>query len=321
MVVKSKIEGLNEWLFMENIPDAFFSGNTITEKNVIIERSPANIVSYQLSSAGLFLTYSEMKFTKPTRIYSSVEGEAITSEFMFCYPSGSRKIGAFGNSHHNLRFVAPINTMHELKPGVDYTFFQMILSKAYYYRLMDRHSSLHGNFVQHIEKALSVSNTPQNKMVTSDMQRIISEIREGKKTGELRRLHTEAKVLALLIYQIEQLNKEQFEDKKVLKDADVDKLECARAILEVRFINPPTQRELALEVMLNETKLRRGFKECFAITIYDYITRLRMELAKSLLLEEQKTIYEVALLTGFRHQANFSTAFKKYFGVSPSEMI
>ncbi|TDQ09775.1 helix-turn-helix transcriptional regulator [Pedobacter metabolipauper] len=320
MIVKSKIEGLNEWLFIEDIPDAFAPGNTISEKKVTIERAPIKMVNYQLSSGGLFLMYSEMKFTEPIRIYTAVEGETITSQFIFYYPASARKMNPHGGSRHNIRFIPSSSATYELKAGVDYTYFMMVISKEYYYKLIDRHSSLHEEFVQEIEKGLSASYAAQDMLVTAEMQRIIFELREDKKTGELKRLHTEAKVLELLIYQIEQLNNEQPEGGKLLREADIEKLEHARAILEMRFADPPTQRELAMEVMLNESKLRRGFKEYFATTIYDYITRLRMELAKTLLLEERKTIYEVALITGFRHQANFSIAFKKYFGISPSDV-
>ena len=320
MIVKSKIEGSNEWLFIEDIPDTFMAGNTISEKKVTIERSPINMQNYQLSSGGLFLMHSEMKFTDTVRIHTEVVGETVTSQFIFYSPVSSKKMPFYGSSRHNIRFIPSSNASYELKAGVDYTYFLMVLSKAYYYKLIDRHSSLHEDFVLEIEKGISTSYAQQDMQVTPEMQRIIMELHDGKMTGELRRLHTEAKVLELLIYQIEQLNSEQADDQKILKENDIQKLEMARLILEARFTDPPTQKELAQEVMLNESKLRKGFKEYFATTIYDYVTRLRMELAKNLLLEERKTIYEVSMLTGFRHQTNFSVAFKKYFGISPSDI-
>ncbi len=320
MIVKSKIEGSNEWLFIEDIPDVFAAGNTISEKKVTIERSPIKMENHHLSSGGLFLMHSEMKFNEPVRIHTEVIGETITSQFVFFAPASVKKVPVYSASRHNIRFIPSSSSSYELKPGVDYTYFLMVLSKAYYYKLIDRHSSLHEDFVQEIEKGLSVSYVPHDMQATPEMQRIIFELHEGKKTGELRRLHTEAKVLELLINQLEQLNNEQPEESKILRDADIEKLEMARLILEDRFTDPPTQKELAQEVMLNESKLRKGFKEYFATTIYDYVTRLRMELAKTLLLEERKTIYEVTMLTGFRHQTNFSIAFKKYFGIPPSDI-
>lgn len=318
MIVKSKIEGLNDWLFIEEIPDRFSPGNTISEKKVTIERWPIRMTNHQLTSGGMFIMHSEMKFSEPVQIFTGIEGETVTSQFVFYAPSG--KLKYHGASRHNIRFVPSMSASYELKAGIDYSYFLMVLSKEYYYKLVDRHSSLHEDFVQEIEKGLSVSYALNDMQATPEMFRIINEIREVKKTGELRRLHTEAKVLELLIYQIEQLNSETFEKNRLLKDTDIERLELARNILDRQFINPPTQRELAMEVMLNESKLRRGFKEYFSTTIYDYITRLRMELAKRLLIEDGKSIYETSLLTGFKHQANFSIAFKKYFGIPPSDV-
>lgn len=320
MVVKSKIEGSNEWLFIEDIPDKFSAGNTISEKKVTIERSPVKMTNFQLISGGLFLMYSEMKFSESVRIYTGIEGETVTSQFIFYYSNSTRKNHFHGSGRHNIRFIPSGDATYELKEGTDYSYFLMVLSKDYYYKLIDRHSTLHEDFVQDIEKGLKASFAPVDMQVTPEMHRIINEIKEVKKTGELKRLHTEAKVLELLIYQIEQLNNEQSEGNKILRENDIQKLELARTILENRFTDPPTQRELAMEVMLNESKLRKDFKEYFATTIYDFITRKRMEMAKTLLLQEGKTIYEVALLTGFKHQANFSIAFKRYFGISPSDL-
>ena len=72
--------------------------------------------------------------------------------------------------------------------------------------------------------------------------------------------------------------------------------------------------------MLNEFKLRSGFKQYFGSTIYDYITRLRMEVARKLIVQESKNMYEVGIEVGFKHQASFTNAFKKYYGILPSEV-
>ncbi|MNY63971.1 Regulatory protein PchR [compost metagenome] len=73
-------------------------------------------------------------------------------------------------------------------------------------------------------------------------------------------------------------------------------------------------------MLLNEFKLRNGFKQHFGTTIYNYITRIRMEEAKRLILNENKNMYEVSTIVGFKHQASFTHAFKKYYGLLPSEI-
>lgn len=46
--------------------------------------------------------------------------------------------------------------------------------------------------------------------------------------------------------------------------------------------------------VLNEFKLKQGFKAYYGTTVYGYITRLRMETAKKMILYDRKSIGEVA---------------------------
>lgn len=63
------------------------------------------------------------------------------------------------------------------------------------------------------------------------------------------------------------------------------------------------------------------FKEFTGCTALEYITRTRMEKAHDLLLTEpDKDISKIASAVGYSNNAYFATAFKKYFGVSPSKL-
>jgi AraC-like DNA-binding protein len=320
MIIKSKIKEFDEWLFMEEIPDTYLPDRVVTEKKVSLKRHPVEMTSRQLSASGIFLLYADMKCESPIHIHTEVTGETVTSQFVFYKLPSFKKLSIPGRSRHNIRYIPTSVREYEMKAGVDYSYFLMVLSKDYYFHLINRHSSLHEDFVQEIEKGEYVSFTDNDLLVTPEMIRIINDLKEGQKTGEVRRLHTEAKLMELLIYQLEQLNTSTEDAGSSLKPADIEKLEEARNILDANFVSPPPQKELSQIVALNESKLRRGFKEYFATTIYDYTVRLKMEYARKLLLEEKKTITETAELTGFNHQNNFSSAFKKYFGISPSDI-
>lgn len=320
MVIKSKIKGLSDWLFIEDIPDLYAPDNILTDKKITIERAPLQMENFQLASAGIFLLHSQMKCDQPVQIYTEIEGETVTSQFIFYKIPAVKKLNIFGRSRHNIRYIPSAVHEYEMKTGVEYAYFLMVLSKDYYFKLINRHSSLHDEFVQEIEKGGYTSFAPKDLMVTPEMMKVITELKDANKTGELRRLHTEAKIMELLIYQLEQLNAQDVAQARSLRTEDITKLEQARAILEEQFIDPPSQKELSLLVAMNESKLRREFKEYFATTIHDYVVRLRMEYARKLLLEEKRTIHETAELTGFNHQNNFSSAFKKYFGIPPSDI-
>ncbi len=323
MLIKSRLEGIDDWLFKEEVPDTYIPNYRLEEKKISITDNPIFLNNHQLTTGGLFMMHSEMYFDKPTQIYTEVEGETITSQFIFYKKAVDQMRGKpnalYGRSRHNIRYIPTTRSEHEVKENIDYMYFLIVLSKDYYFNLIDRHSILHEDFVREIELGRYTSFSSEDFFVTLEMRRVIDDMVNCRQEGELKRIHTEARILELLMYQLEQLGGRE-QEQELIKGDDIFKLEQARDVLKTRFTAPPTQKELSREVGLNEFKLRRGFKEYFGITVYDYITRLRMEKAKQLLLEELKSISEVSAIVGFSHQNNFSIAFKKYFGLPPSEI-
>lgn len=323
MLIKSRLEGIDGWLFKEEVPDSYIPNYRLEEKNVSITDNPIFLQNHQLTSGGLFMMHSEMHFDRPTQIYTEVEGETITSQFIFYKKAIDQMRGKpnalYGRSRHNIRYIPTTRSEHEVKENIDYMYFLIVLSKDYYFNLIDRHSILHEDFVREIERGQYTSFSSEDFFVTLEMRRVIDDMVNCQQEGELKRIHTEARILELLMYQLEQLGGRE-QEHELIKGDDIFKLEQARDVLKERFSVPPTQKELSREVGLNEFKLRRGFKEYFGITVYDYITRLRMEKARQLLLEELLSISEVSAIVGFSHQNNFSIAFKKYFGLPPSEL-
>ncbi|WDF70770.1 AraC family transcriptional regulator [Sphingobacterium oryzagri] len=318
MLVKSKIVELDEWLFVEEIPDSYMPDKPLVEHRVDIKRAPVHMTNFQLSTSGLFVLYTQMSFDQKVHIHTEIEGEAITSQFIF-YKTADSKL-PYGMSRHNIRYIPSVKTVHEVKEGIAYSYFIAVISKEYYLNLIKRDSLLHKHFVDDMELGKYASFSEEDLMATYEMQHTISELVESKKTGEIRRLHTESRVVELLMYQFEQYNEKSQQQLPLFNDDDVSRLEQARQILEQRLANPPTQKELATEVLMSESKLRKDFKEYFSVTIHDYLTRVRMEKARAYLVEDKMSVYEVALLTGFGHQNNFSSAFKKYYGISPGEL-
>jgi AraC-like DNA-binding protein len=56
----------------------------------------------------------------------------------------------------------------------------------------------------------------------------------------------------------------------------------------------------------------------FDINVSDYINNIRLEHAKSMLLNPELTISEVAYKSGFSSPNYFSTVFKNKYGLSPN---
>ncbi|SFW19177.1 AraC-type DNA-binding protein [Sinomicrobium oceani] len=321
MLIRARIENHNEWLFLEDIPEKYVSNHRLSERQVSIRHAPVHMKNYQLSTNGLFLLYSEMNFSETVRIETEVSGDAIASQFIFCKDKtgGASRGSRYRQSRHNIRYIPAQRQFYEVRPDQEYIYFLIVLSRDYYFNLVDTGTPIHENFIGEIDKGTPASFIGEDLYVTPEMRKSIDGIRECKQDGDLKRMFTDARVMELIMYQLEQFSQFLKDEKNLLQDEDVSKLEYVREFLEQHYISPPTQRELSRMAAINESKLRTGFKRYFGTTIYDFITRLRMVEAKRLIVEERKNnMYEVATSVGFKHQASFTNAFKRYYGFPPS---
>ena len=62
------------------------------------------------------------------------------------------------------------------------------------------------------------------------------------------------------------------------------------------------------------------FKKYTGYNLWEYVIKLRMEESKTLILNTDLRRYEIAERVGYESPEHFSKIFKKYFGVSPSEL-
>ena len=82
----------------------------------------------------------------------------------------------------------------------------------------------------------------------------------------------------------------------------------------------PLTREVLAEVAgFSVPHFHRIFTKATGLNMYDYIRRVRLLRAGRKLRMGAVDITEVALAAGYRTHASFSKAFKREFGLSPSE--
>lgn len=76
---------------------------------------------------------------------------------------------------------------------------------------------------------------------------------------------------------------------------------------------------LCMELGMSRAALFNKMKTITGSGAKEYITKLRLEKAKSLIENSNLTIAEISEKTGFASQSYFSTAFKNYTGMTPSQ--
>jgi len=108
-----------------------------------------------------------------------------------------------------------------------------------------------------------------------------------------------------------QASGKQMEDQALIHAAD--------GIIQENLRTPLTQKALANLLQVPECRLVAVFKQCFAMSPHEYISRQRLEKAEQLISTTTLSLAVIAEELGFSSPANFSTAFKKYKGISPRQ--
>jgi len=93
-------------------------------------------------------------------------------------------------------------------------------------------------------------------------------------------------------------------------------------IMERHLDDPNLKVEaLSREMGMSQSKFYKKIKEITGYNISEYVRKTRMERARQILLSEDTTITQVMYRVGISSSSYFTSAFKKEFGMNPSEYI
>jgi AraC-like DNA-binding protein len=143
-------------------------------------------------------------------------------------------------------------------------------------------------------------------------------------SDSLENIYINAQTQMLLLYSMECMTgtkEDVFSSKFLANEADREKIAKAREILLMHISEPLTIKALSRKVAINECYLKKGFKEMYGTTIFDFFQSQRMEHAKYLLYEKRVSVTDVSSLLGYSSISHFSTAFKKHTGLKPCELL
>ncbi len=144
---------------------------------------------------------------------------------------------------------------------------------------------------------------------------VLEELTNCPYHGGLKKMYKEAKVMELLALQFGELH--HCPPPPRLCQRTKEGLYAAREILKTRRKNPPTISELAKEVGLSESLVKKGFRILFETTPHAFVLSCRLEQAQELLLQKDLTVSEIAWQLGFCDPAHFVRQFKSRFGLTP----
>ena len=313
-------------VFRQDFTQQDFESESFRIEPLELELDFGTIKSRQWFFNGIKMSYSESVFNEPVVLDWAGDTEMITMHFNL---QGKISLlhkdmpGSFelaGNQHNMFygREAAGQLKVEELRSRS----FLIQLSRAAFLDIARDGNDAIKRFADMGEAGKPVAFSDANLNIDLNLQNCINAILRYNFAGKLQRMFFYSKTIEMLVLQAESFDKTLNQQKAYLKkDYDKERILFARDYLIKNLDCPPTLTELSRIAGINEYKLKRGFKESFNQTVFEYLSEVRLETARIDLLERNKSITEIAFQLGYSSLQHFSAAFKKKFGVSPNKVV
>lgn len=138
-------------------------------------------------------------------------------------------------------------------------------------------------------------------------------------SGKMAQILMETSVVQIILWQLHALFGVSESTRPTgLSQRDRDVGVAMKEYLTDTFLEDHSLTSLARYFGVNANKLMFLFRKCYGMSIFEYISELKMEYAMQLIREDRKFVTEAARILGYKNPHHFSAAFKKKFGVCPS---
>jgi AraC family transcriptional activator of pyochelin receptor len=173
-------------------------------------------------------------------------------------------------------------------------------------------------FLQTAGQQQPVSLNGISQVAGMEMLTIIDEILYCTYPAVIRKKYLSYKVKETLILALQKIVHPPSQKAIYLPEKIASRIYEAREILSKNLNTNHTLADLSGLVGLSIYNLKKGFKIIYGLTVTDFLHEARMQKARLLLSETDLPVSRIAAATGYTHPFAFSSAFKKYFGYTPS---
>lgn len=95
-------------------------------------------------------------------------------------------------------------------------------------------------------------------------------------------------------------------------------IKAALQFIEHHYTEPINVEDIAKYIGISPTYLFQQFKKVLSDTPMGYVNRVRLEKSKSLLLDSDYSVMDIAMACGYNSVSYFNYTFKKHMGISPT---
>ena len=270
---------------------------------------------------GLQMTYMHGRLEAPLQTDLLVERPWIAFYYQLEGDMASRKcalrplhVGA--GSQNVMGDEAPVNTYTFRGQQERFSSFCLHLTPQFFNELLANNIEWLSVHNKNLGRAEPFVLLPPGTAISPRQRALIQQIVQCPYNGPLKKMFLEARILDLFMEQQAELSRLTQHP----SSRERDLLYSIRDFLTENYAEPPSLLKLAHLFGTNDFKLKKGFRQLFGTTVFGYIAEQRLRVALQLLTLTEQPVQEVAESVGFSNPAHFTTAFRRKFGLTPSQV-
>ncbi|MCV9878441.1 helix-turn-helix transcriptional regulator [Brenneria izbisi] len=138
----------------------------------------------------------------------------------------------------------------------------------------------------------------------------------------LQRLYLETQCMSLIIEAFSSVASRASQEKTAsgVTLRNHHRIHQVRDMLESGAADLLSIAEIAQSVNMSESTLQRHFRQTFNMTVFEYLRNCRLQRAMLALKKDGVGIAQAASLAGYNSPANFATALRRAYGVTPGQL-
>lgn len=304
--------------------------SSLRERKKTLSSNGHNGYLYEVSSPeGIHLGYYNLRSSQAGKVVIANQqpflqlSYTISGNKSYHIDSGHTMLASFEKQQYNYLFFPQQEIHLNWHANEPLETFELGVSPQLMTNFLPEEHPLYAIFHQSMEHNTPASLSKEHLPLQAGISTILYDMLNCPLDGRYKQLYIKAKTMELLAIQLKQyeqmLGIRQDANVRTLKKEDIDRMYLARDIIISNINSPCTLIDLAHQVGTNDAYLKSHFKLVFGTTVYGYLQGIKMTHARELL-AQGKNVSEVAYLSGYKHTAHFTRAFKKHFGFAPGIM-
>ena len=170
-----------------------------------------------------------------------------------------------------------------------------------------------GRFMRGAHESVAYSGRSSTRM-----RQIVSDLFANPYTGAVGGLYAKGRTCELLAELLITMTGSDSLPASRLSGSEHRRAEAVREIIMVDLTAVPSVQDLASQVGLSQRRLNELFREIHGGTVFQCLTRWRLDLARRYLIKDDLPIKQIAHILGYKHTNNFILAFSRRFGMPPA---